>query len=70
MKRIAYEVVEPKVWELTNKMVVEKNLLRILDYMQQIEIQLESFGWSPNDFWKEMEKRVDAGWDPEVFRWN
>lgn len=59
--RVPYEIVEVKVWELTERLigVSDETMLDILD---QIDDWLHACGWTDVEFEYETMLRVDKGW--------
>lgn len=65
MERLAYELVEIKVWEMTSSIGKAYSIEEAARIMDEIDDYLILCGWSPPDFWAETESRVDADWDPK-----
>jgi hypothetical protein len=73
MHRIAYEIVEVKVWELTLKLGKLEDEEEQFVLMDQINDYIKDCGWELEEFDNETLRRVDDDWDStleEKVIWN
>lgn len=65
MKKLPYEMVEVKVWELTHKIGTATTLDEQLILLEEIDDYIELCGWSLDDFKEETLNRVDNNWEED-----
>ena len=65
MKKLPYEVVEIKVWELTAKIGYATTLDEQLILLEEIDDYIELCGWILDDFKEETLNRVNNNWEED-----
>lgn len=63
--KLPYEMVEPKVLELTAKIGSTNSIEEQIDILDQISNYIELCGWSFEEWQEETVRRIDTGWDED-----